>query len=283
MVGVTASLLGIIVLGRGIATGNERLLRLGRRYSTAILLAAVAAFIVLETALYGHDYSIRFVADNVANATPGLYTFTALWSALQGSILLWALILGIYITATGYAFRKRVTDPLVAWATIVQYVVALFFFGLMATIANPFATTSGFVPLNGQGPNPLLQDHPLVAFHPPFLYAGYVGMTIPFSFAIAALVTGRFGEGWLADTRRASLIAWGFLTVGIILGAWWSYEVLGCGGYWSWDPVENASLLPWLTMTAFLHSVMVQERRGMLRVWNLSLIISTFALTILGT
>ena len=164
-----------------------------------------------------------------------------------------------------------------------QYVVALFFFGLMATVANPFASTSGFLPLDGRGPNPLLQDHPLVAFHPPFLYSGYVGMTIPFSFAIAALVTGRFGEGWLADTRRASLIAWGFLTVGIVLGAWWSYEVLGWGGYWSWDPVENASLLPWLTMTAFLHSVMVQERRGMLRVWNLSLIIATFALTILGT
>src|SRR4051812_29365478 len=283
MVGVTASLLGIAVLGRGIATGNERLLRLGRRYSAAILFASVGGFIVLEWALFSHDYSIKFVADNLANATPGLYTFTALWSALEGSIVLWTLMLGIYITATSFAFRKRATDPIVAWATIVQYVVALFFFGLMVTVANPFASTSGLMPLDGRGPNPLLQDHPLVAFHPPFLYAGYVGMTIPFSFAIAALVTGRFGEGWLADTRRASLIAWGFLTVGIVLGAWWSYEVLGWGGYWGWDPVENASLLPWLTATAFLHSVMVQERRGMLRVWNLSLIIATFALTILGT
>jgi cytochrome c-type biogenesis protein CcmF len=283
MVGVTASLLGIVVLGRGIATGNERLLRLGRRYTAAILFAVVGGFAVLEWALFAHDYTIKFVEDNVANATPGLFTFTALWSALEGSIMLWALILSIYIMGTSIAFRKRVTDPLVAWATIVQYVVALFFFGLMATVANPFATTGGFTPLDGHGPNPLLQDHPLVAFHPPFLYAGYVGMTIPFSFAIAALVTGRFGEGWLADTRRASLIAWGFLTIGIVLGAWWSYEVLGWGGYWGWDPVENASLLPWLTATAFLHSVMVQERRGMLRVWNLSLIISTFALTILGT
>ena len=135
----------------------------------------------------------------------------------------------------------------------------------------------------GAGPNPLLQNHPLMAFHPPILYLGYVGFTIPFSFAIAALVTGRFGEGWLADTRRTTLVAWGFLTVGIILGAWWSYEVLGWGGYWAWDPVENASLLPWLTATAFIHSVMVQERRGMLRVWNLSLVIATFCLTILGT
>ena len=122
-----------------------------------------------------------------------------------------------------------------------------------------------------------------MAFHPPMLYLGYVGFTIPFAFAMAALITGRFGEGWLEDTRRTTLVAWGFLTVGIILGAWWSYEVLGWGGYWGWDPVENASLLPWLTGTAFIHSVIVQERRGMLRVWNLSLVLATFCLTILGT
>ncbi len=122
-----------------------------------------------------------------------------------------------------------------------------------------------------------------MAFHPPILYLGYVGFTVPFMFGIAALVTGRFGEGWLGDTRRATLVAWGFLTLGIILGAWWSYEVLGWGGFWAWDPVENASFLPWLTATAFIHSVIVQERRGMLRVWNLSLVIATFCLTILGT
>ena len=139
------------------------------------------------------------------------------------------------------------------------------------------------VPLDGRGPNALLQNNPLMAFHPPILYLGYVGFTIPFSFAIASLITGRFGEGWLNDTRRATLVAWGFLSVGIVLGAWWSYEVLGWGGYWAWDPVENAVLLPWLTATAFIHSVIVQERRGMLRVWNLSLIIATFCLTILGT
>jgi len=154
---------------------------------------------------------------------------------------------------------------------------------LMMGPANPFQTVSGAVPTDGAGPNPLLQNHPLMAFHPPMLYLGYVGFTVPFSFAVAALVTGRFGEGWLADTRRATLVAWGFLTAGIILGAWWSYEVLGWGGYWAWDPVENASLLPWLTGTAFIHSVIVQERRGMLRVWNLSLVIATFCLTILGT
>ena len=142
---------------------------------------------------------------------------------------------------------------------------------------------SGAIPADGRGPNPLLQDHPLMAIHPPFLYLGYVGFTVPFAFCVAALVTGRVGEGWLAVTRRWTLLAWGFLTVGIVLGAWWSYEVLGWGGFWAWDPVENASFLPWLTGTAFIHSVMVQERRGMLRVWNLSLLLATFSLTILGT
>jgi cytochrome c-type biogenesis protein CcmF len=149
--------------------------------------------------------------------------------------------------------------------------------------ANPFKTLAGAIPLDGRGPNPLLQNHPLMAIHPPMLYLGYVGFTIPFSFAVAALVTGRVGEGWLLETRRATLVAWGFLSAGIVLGAWWSYEVLGWGGYWAWDPVENASFIPWLTATAYLHSVVVQERRGMLRVWNLSLIVATFCLTILGT
>ncbi|MCP5028371.1 MAG: cytochrome c biogenesis protein CcsA, partial [Actinomycetia bacterium] len=135
----------------------------------------------------------------------------------------------------------------------------------------------------GPGPNPLLQNHILVAFHPPMLYLGYVGFTVPFAFAMAALITGRVGEGWLLETRRWTVAAWGFLSFGILLGAWWSYEVLGWGGYWAWDPVENASLLPWLTGTAYLHSVMMQERRGMLRVWNLSLLCATFSLTILGT
>src|SRR5262249_37530001 len=135
----------------------------------------------------------------------------------------------------------------------------------------------------GRGPPPLPQQPPRAPTPPPILYAGMTGFTIPFSFAVAALVTGRFGEGWLADVRRTTLVAFGFLTVGIVLGAWWSYEVLGWGGYWGWDPVENASLLPWLTGTAFIHSLMVQERRGMLRVWNLSLCLATFCLTILGT
>ncbi len=161
--------------------------------------------------------------------------------------------------------------------------MAAFFFGLMAGPADPFRTVAGAVPANGLGPNVLLQDNALVAFHPPILYLGFVGFTIPFAFAIASLITGRIGEGWQLATRRWTLFAWAFLTVGIVLGAWWSYQVLGWGGFWAWDPVENASFLPWLCATAYLHSVLVQERRGLLRVWNLSLVIATFSLTILGT
>ncbi|HEX7521768.1 MAG TPA: heme lyase CcmF/NrfE family subunit [Acidimicrobiia bacterium] len=282
-VGMAGAISGISILAVGLRRHDTRLLRLGRVTVFVVLGAAVAAVAVMEWALITHDFSIKYVADNNARSTPLLFTITGLWAALEGSILLWVLILAGYLTAVAVKFRARVTDPLVAWATLTGLAVAAFFFALTLFAANPFTLTPGGAPVDGQGPNPLLQNHPLMAFHPPMLYLGYVGFTVPFAFAIAALVTGRFGEGWLADTRRATLVAWGFLTVGIILGAWWSYEVLGWGGYWAWDPVENASLLPWLTGTAFIHSVIVQERRGMLRVWNLSLIIATFCLTILGT
>jgi cytochrome c-type biogenesis protein CcmF len=282
-VGTAASVLGVATLGAGIHLKRPALLQLARRYVFVVLLAAIGAFVVMQSALFAHDFSIAYVADNVARATPGLYTFTAAWSALEGSILLWALALSAYVAFTTWRFRARADDPLVAWATLVQLVVLAFFFLLMLFPANPFQLVHGSMPVDGQGPNPLLQNNPLVAIHPPILYAGFVGFTIPFSFAIAALVTARFGEGWLADVRRTTLVAFGFLTVGILLGALWSYAVLGWGGYWGWDPVENASLLPWLTAVAFIHSVMVQERRGMLRVWNLSLVIATFCLTILAT
>jgi cytochrome c-type biogenesis protein CcmF len=172
---------------------------------------------------------------------------------------------------------------MVSWALITIFLVTAFFSLLMLGPANPFESFNPPPGYDGPGPNPLLQNHILVAFHPPILYLGYVGFTVPFAFAVAALVTGRLGEGWLLITRRWTLFSWACLTFGIILGAWWAYDVLGWGGYWGWDPVENASLLPWLTGTAFLHSVLVQERRGLLRVWNLSLVCSTFLLTILGT
>ncbi len=277
-----ACVVGISCLVMGLRVRDAMLLRIGRRCVWVILGGAVVAVAAMEWALLTHDFSLRYVAENNARGTPVLYTITGLWAALEGSILLWGLILAGYLAFAARRFRDRADDALVVVATIVGFVVALFFNVLMLGPANPFREMPR-VPFDGLGPNPLLQNHPLMAFHPPMLYLGYVGFTIPFMFAIAALVTGRFGEGWLADTRRATLVAWGFLTLGIVLGAWWSYEVLGWGGFWAWDPVENASLLPWLTGTAFIHSVIVQERRGMLRVWNVSLVIATFSLTILGT
>mgnify|MGYP002682116518 CR=1 FL=1 len=218
-----------------------------------------------------------------SSRTPALYNVATLWSALEGSIILWALVLSGYLVAVLRKFRDRLTDPLVGWALVTMFLTAAFFFALMVGPADPFRSFDPPLGFDGPGPNPLLQNHILMAFHPPMLYLGYVGFTVPFAFAIAALATGRLGEGWLVETRRWTLFAWAFLSVGIILGAWWSYEVLGWGGVWGWDPVENASLLPWLTGTAYIHSVMVQERRGMLRVWNLSLLVATFSLTILGT
>jgi cytochrome c-type biogenesis protein CcmF len=280
--GASAAGLGIGTLAVGLRRHDERLLVLGRRFVFSVLAAAVLAVVAMEWALITHDFSLRYVAENNARATPLLFTITGLWAALEGSILLWALVLAGYLAFVAHRFRARAADPVVAWAILVGLVVALFFFALMLGPANPFRTLSS-PPMDGNGPNALLQDHPLMAFHPPLLYLGLVGFTVPFMFAIAGLITGRFGEGWLSETRRATLVAWGCLSVGIILGAWWSYAVLGWGGFWAWDPVEAAALLPWLTATAFLHSVIVQERRGMLRVWNLSLIISTFSLTILAT
>jgi len=281
--GFMAAALGVVTMGVGIHRRDGRIMATGRQFVFMVLLGAVVAAGAMEWALVTHDFSLAYVVRNHSRSTPLLYTVAALWGALEGSILLWALVLAGYLTVTVRRLRARASEPLVAWATLVGLVVAAFFFALMLGPANPFRPTQGLIPADGLGPNPLLQNHVLMAIHPPMLYLGYVGMTIPFSFAVAALITGRVGEGWLLETRRATLVAWAFLSVGIVLGAWWSYEVLGWGGYWAWDPVENASFIPWLTATAFLHSVVVQERRGMLRVWNLSLIMATFCLTILGT
>jgi cytochrome c-type biogenesis protein CcmF len=283
LLGFLAALMGVGTLGAGLLRHRPSLLRNGRLHVWLVLGAAVVGAFAMERALITHDFTLRYVANNNSRGTPLLFCITGMWSALEGSILLWTLVLAGYLAAVAYRFRHRASDPLVGWALLTMFIVAAFFFGLMLGPANPFRQVAGLVPRDGPGPNPLLQNHPLVAFHPPMLYLGYVGFTVPFAFAVAALVTGRVGEGWLVETRRWTLFAWGFLTVGIVLGAWWSYEVLGWGGYWAWDPVENASFLPWLTGTAFIHSVMVQERRGMLRVWNLSLLLATFSLTILGT
>ncbi len=277
-----ASLGGVLTVVVSRAKGRPAILRQIPAFVALVALGAVLATGAMQRALITRDFSLEFVASNGSRATSLPFTISTMWSALEGSILLWGLVLAIYLVAVGWRFRHRLDDPLVAWAMATMFVVTAFFFALMLGPANPFRTVPD-PPLDGPGPNPLLQDHLLMAFHPPMLYLGYVGFTVPFAFAIAALTTGRLGEGWLVETRRWTLFAWSFLTIGIVLGAWWSHEVLGWGGYWAWDPVENASFLPWLTGTAFIHSVMVQERRGMLRVWNLSLLCATFSLTILGT
>ena len=245
-----------------------------------ILAGAVIAMGALEIALLTDDFSLRYVAENHTRDTPLLFTIAAAWAALEGSIVLWGLVLA------GYAFWVHRSvgegDRIGAAALAVIGLVGIFFFGMMLTAANPFVTLA-VVPADGSGANPLLQNHILMAIHPPMLYLGYVGMTVPFAFAIASLLGGDSTTVWLERTRRWTLTAWTFLTLGILLGAWWSYEVLGWGGYWAWDPVENASFLPWLTATAFVHSAVVQRRRGMLQAWNVALVIGTFALTILGT
>ncbi len=281
--GLVASVLGAITITIGLVRHQPSYVRIGRYYIWLVVLGAVLATVAMQRALLTNDFSVLFVHDNGSTQTPFPYNIAAMWSALEGSIILWTLILAGYIAVVLRKFRHRLADPLVGWALLTMLVVSAFFFALMVGPANPFRTVVVPLGYDGPGPNPLLQNHVLMAVHPPVLYLGYVGFTVPFAFAIAALVTGRVGEGWLVETRRWTLFAWGFLTVGIVLGAWWSYEVLGWGGYWAWDPVENASFLPWLTGTAYLHSVMVQERRGMLRVWNLALLCATFALTILGT
>ena len=283
VLGVAASVGGVLTLAVALVRRKRHLLAVGRSYVLLALLGAVVSVVAMERALVTRDFTVQYVADNGSHATPALFNVATLWAALEGSLLLWVLVLTGYMALVVHKFRHRLDDPLVGWAMLTMLVVSGFFFLLLLGPANPFRAFDPPPGYDGPGPNPLLQNHPLMAFHPPALYLGYVGFTVPFAFAVAALVTGRVGEGWLMETRRWTVVAWGFLTAGIVLGAWWSYEVLNWGGYWGWDPVENASLLPWLTGTAFLHSVMVQERRGMLRVWNLSLVCATFSLTVLGT
>ncbi len=253
------------------------------RWSALITFLLIAsAALAMVGALVTHDFSIAYVARNNALETPLFFTVISLWAALEGSILLWTAILA---GATAYvAWRGTPALPRLATTALAVLFAMVAFFLLLVTTpaADPFVR-SEIVPLNGNGPNPLLQNHPLMALHPPLLYLGYVLFSVPFAYAIASLILGEGGDRWLVATRRFALVSWALLGVGIVAGAWWSYAVLGWGGYWAWDPVENAAIMPWLVATAYLHSVMVEEKRRLLRSWNLSLVIATFALTILGT
>ncbi|MCL1600520.1 MAG: heme lyase CcmF/NrfE family subunit [Actinomycetia bacterium] len=266
-----------------------------------VLIASAVSMGALQVALLTDDFSMAYVADHSASTTPFVFKIATAWSALAGSIVLWGLVLALFVWTVWRSFKARSEkDQLWAGALGIMGIVSVFFFGLMLTVSNPFqacttpaavgcfeATWAVWTPAQaaaeGLGPNPLLQNHFLMAIHPPLLYAGYVGLTVPFAFAMAALLIGRGGAAWLEASRSWTLVAWGFLTLGIVLGGLWAYEVLGWGGYWAWDPVENASLIPWLIATAFIHSSIVQRRRGMLQAWNFVLVILAFASTILGT
>ncbi len=233
LLGLLASLGGAGVVLAGLLRRRSELLRQAPAYGVLVLVGAVVAFVAMERALITRDFSVLFVAENGSSRTPAVFNVATLWSALEGSILLWGLVLAGYLVAVVRKFRDRLDDPLVGWALVTIFLTAAFFFALMVGPADPFRSFDPPPGFDGPGPNPLLQNHILMAFHPPMLYLGYVGFTVPFAFAIGALATGRVGEGWLVETRRWTLFAWGFLTVGIILGAWWSYEVLGWGGYWA--------------------------------------------------
>src|SRR3954465_4522513 len=264
----------------GATTGRRQFVVSARRAIYALAGVLLLAMALLEIAFVRSDFSFSLVQHYSSTDTPLFYKLTAMWSSQQGSLLLWATLLSVYSSVVLYVTRHR-HRQIAPYANAVLAVIAVFFLGLIvigdenafATVAHPAA--------QGQGLNPLLR-HPAMMFHPPALYSGYVGFAIPFAFMVGALVTRRTNADWIRSTRRFALIAWTFLGTGVLLGALWSYTELGWGGYWAWDPVENAALMPWLTSTAFLHSVMVQEKRGMLKVWNASLIAATFVLSLLG-
>jgi cytochrome c-type biogenesis protein CcmF len=261
---------------------NRRRVDLSRRAVYLFCGLITACVAIIEIAFAGDDFSFNIVAQHSSIETPEFYKLAAMWSSQEGSLLLWAWVLSIVSSAALYATRAKLRE-IVPWATAVMMGVAATFVGLMLFAPNvdPFATLSP-APADGIGLTPLLQ-HPSMMIHPPMLYSGYVSLTVPFAFAVGALVTRRLDAEWIRSTRRFALIAWALLGFGLLLGARWSYTELGWGGYWAWDPVENAALMPWLVITAFLHSIMVQEKRGMLKVWNACLVVAAFSLALLGT
>src|SRR5258707_4117545 len=242
--------------------------------------ALLVAVVSLEWALFQHDFNVEYVAAYTSRNLPIFYTWSALYAGQKGSLLFWATVLSLFgsLALALTSSRHRAYLPYVG---AVVSVVAAFFVSVMVFAANPFDRLP-YTPVDGSGLNPQLQTRGMV-FHPPMLYLGYISITIPFAFAVAALLNKRLDTDWLVAIRKWTLLSWLFLSIGICLGMWWAYVELGWGGYWAWDPVENASLLPWLTMTAFLHSVMIQEKRGMLKKWNLALIIGSWLLSIFGT
>jgi cytochrome c-type biogenesis protein CcmF len=271
---------GVLALLSPAASGSARLGETARRAGVAIFGAVALAAIALVVSAFRDDFSIAYIFHHSNRDLPLPYKFATLWSGQEGSLLFWSLLLSGY----GWVLRLRYkTDPrLFAYASVILAGVQIFFLAIVNFAANPFGLLAGPLRADGSGLNPLLQ-YPEMVIHPPMLYLGYVGFSVPFAFALGALIMKYPGEKWIHITRRWTMVTWGFLTCGIFLGSHWAYSVLGWGGYWGWDPVENASLMPWLVGTAFLHSVMMQEKRGMLKIWNMWLVFATFWLAILGT
>jgi len=269
-----------LAVGRQGWISPERLAETARRAGIASFFATGCAAFALVWAAFTNDFSVAYITEHSNRALPAAYKFAALWSGQEGSLLLWAFLLSAY----GFVLRVRhkVDVKLTAYASTILAGIQVFFLLLVNVAATPFSLVTGAIPADGNGLNPLLQ-YPEMVIHPPMLYLGYVGFSMPFAFALGALMMRYPGEKWIHITRRWTMVTWLFLTVGIFLGMHWAYSVLGWGGYWGWDPVENASVMPWLTGTAFLHSVMMQEKRGMMKSWNVWLIFSTFMLAILGT
>ncbi len=264
----------------GVRTGKREWSESGRRSVYGLALILTVAFVVLEVAFLSNDFAFNTVASTSSRTTPGFYRAAAVWSSQEGSLLLWAWLLSLWSSLVLFLTRQRLRE-IVPYATAILLGFGGFFISLMVFYANPFATTNP-APAEGAGLDPLLR-FPTMMIHPPMLYSGYTLCTVPLAFGMAALIARRVDAEWIRATRRFALAAWLFLGIGILLGARWSYSELGWGGYWGWDPVENASLMPWLTGTAFLHSLMIQEKRGMLKVWNASLVLATGTLAIMGT
>ncbi len=269
-----------LATGRQLAVPPEALRETSRRAGIASFIAVSCAALALIWAAFTNDFSVDYILHHTNRDLASLYKFSALWSGQEGSLLLWAWLLSAY----GFVMRVRhkADVTLHAYASTILAAIQTFFLLLLVFAAPPFAIAAGPLHADGFGLNPLLQ-YPEMVIHPPMLYLGYVGFSVPFAFALGALMMRYPGEKWIHITRRWTMVTWLFLTCGICLGMHWAYAVLGWGGYWGWDPVENASLMPWLVGTAFLHSVMMQEKRGMMKVWNVWLIFATFMLSILGT
>ena len=274
------ALFGCIAAAVGASTERHALVVSSERAAIGVWLLVTACMLLLVYAFLTFDFSVRYVASNTNRGTPYYYRITALWGSLEGSIILWTWMLSLYTLIVVGQYRRR-QPKFYPWVLAVMLAVAGFFLLVMTIPAPPFDRLTP-VPADGRGLNPLLEDSGMIT-HPVALYLGFTGFTVPFAFAMAALIIGRTGDEWITITRRWTIVAWYFLSLGLLIGGWWSYHVLGWGGYWAWDPVENAAFMPWLTGTAFLHSVMIQERRHMLKLWNLTLIILTFGLTLFGT